>query len=413
MRKFWKRKTVHRTVCSLLAVVMLCSLCRIGGTPVSGASSNLTDATVQAYEEKIAALQSEIKKSQTALAKLQRESASLSTYKAELDTYLETVNRQMEATNLLIGELENSIAAKTEEIEKNTAAYNETYQKFLDMMVLTYEEGDASYIGLILGADSLGDFLSRLERVSSMLEYNRTIMTELDATGKQLDADKAALDEAYALQAQYLADYEAAAADYQEKCDDVNSQISALALDQSAAQKELAKIQAQEAELDKELEAYLVELQKKNQGTLEAGDWGWPLPLNSGAYCSSVYGYRILYGVWDYHRGWDLACWLGTDIYAAKSGTVVISTYHYSYGNYVVIDHGGGISTVYAHCSKLLVSVGDKVEKGDLIAKVGTTGNSTGYHLHFEFRKNGQHTDPFEFIPNPPITVGASRFSKW
>lgn len=413
MRKFWKRKTVHRTVCSLLAVVMLCSLCRIGGTPVSGASSNLTDATVQAYEEKIAALQSEIKKSQTALAKLQRESASLSTYKAELDTYLETVNRQMEATNLLIEELENSIAAKTEEIEKNTAAYNETYQKFLDMMVLTYEEGDASYIGLILGADSLGDFLSRLERVSSMLEYNRTIMTELDATGKQLDADKAALDEAYALQAQALADYEAAAADYQEKCDDVNSQISALALDQSAAQKELAKIQAQEAELDKELEAYLVELQKKNQGTLEEGEWGWPLPLSSGAYCSSVYGYRILYGVWDYHRGWDLACWLGTDIYAAKSGTVVISTYHYSYGNYVVIDHGGGISTVYAHCSKLLVSVGDKVEKGDLIAKVGTTGNSTGYHLHFEFRKNGQHTDPFEFIPNPPITVGASRFSKW
>ena len=98
---------------------------------------------------------------------------------------------------------------------------------------------------------------------------------------------------------------------------------------------------------------------------------------------------------------------------ASKSGTVVIAQYHNSYGNYVVIDHGDGISTVYAHASKLLVSKGDTVKQGDVIAKVGTTGNSTGYHLHFEFRKNGKYTDPFEFIPKPPIKVGASRYQKW
>jgi len=97
----------------------------------------------------------------------------------------------------------------------------------------------------------------------------------------------------------------------------------------------------------------------------------------------------------------------------AKGGTVVIAQYHSSYGNYIVIDHGDGVSTVYAHCSKLLVSVGDKVKKGQHIGEVGTTGNSTGYHLHFEFRKNGKYTDPFNYIKEPPIKVGASRYNKW
>ena len=407
-----KKRTVTRVLCGILCSLMVVSACLIGTSPVSSAST-LTDATVKKYEEQIADLQKEQKEIQARLNKLRKESASMQTLKAELDTYLETTARKMEAANTLVAELDADIAEKNEAISVNTASYDKMYQKFLDMMVMTYEEGDASYIGLILGADSLGDFLSRLERVSSMLDYNKSVMDNLEKTGKALEEDKKILEGARALQEATLAELAEDEKEYQAQCDKVIEEMKALSKNQSAAQAELAKNQKAENELDKQLEEYLKELQRKNQAALEAGSWHWPIPLSADQRCSSPYGWRILYGVWDYHRGWDIACWLGTDIEAAKGGTVVIAQYHNSYGNYIVIDHGGGISTVYAHCSKLLVKVGDKVKKGDHIAEVGTTGNSTGYHLHFEFRKDGKYTDPFEFIKEPPITVGASRYNKW
>ena len=413
-----EKRTLRRVLSALLACAALFSVCMIGGAPHFAAATKLTDAKVQGFEDQIAALQKEQDRIRKNLSKLQKESASMSAYKAELDSYLETTSRKMEAAKTLIAELDTQIAEKKSEIEQNTAEYDKMYQKFLDMMVVAHEEGEASYIGLILGADSLGDFLSRLERVTSMMEYNRTVMQSLEKTGVTLENDRQILEDAVARQKDTVAALEVEEADYQAKCDEVIAQMNALSKDQAAAQKELAKNQAMEAELDKQLEEYLIELQKKNAEKMQAGEWYWPVPLDSGAYCSSPYGWRKLYGVWDYHRGWDLACWLGTDIYASKAGKVVISTYHSSYGNYIVIDHGtdangNAISTVYAHCSKLLVSVGDTVKKGQLIAKVGTTGNSTGYHLHFEFRKNGKYTDPFEFIKNPPLSVGASRYNKW
>ncbi len=407
-----KKRIVRRALAGLLACVMMFSVCLIGSSPVSSAS-NLTDATVKNFEDQIEKLKNEQKTIQAKLTKLRKESASMQTYKAELDSYLETISRKMEAANTLVAELNEDIDEKNRAISANTTEYDKMYQKFLDMMVLTHEEGDASYIGLILGADSLGDFLSRLERVSSMLEYNKSVMDNLETVGKTLQKDKEILEEAKALQESTLAELAEDEKDYQAKCDEVIAEMKALSKDQAAAQAELAKNQKAEDELDKQLEAYLIELQKKNQAALEAGGWHWPIPLSAEQYCSSPYGWRILYGVWDYHRGWDIACWLGTDIEAAKGGTVVIAQYHNSYGNYVVIDHGGGVSTVYAHCSKLLVKVGDKVKKGDHIAEVGTTGNSTGYHLHFEFRKDGKYTDPFNYIKEPPIKVNASRYNKW
>ena len=96
----------------------------------------------------------------------------------------------------------------------------------------------------------------------------------------------------------------------------------------------------------------------------------------------------------DFHRGIDIPSAVGTDIYAAQTGKVVVATKHSSYGNYIVVDHGGGISTLYAHCSKLLVKVGDTVKQGDHIAEMGATGNVTGPHLHFEVRVDGKIQDP-------------------
>lgn len=122
---------------------------------------------------------------------------------------------------------------------------------------------------------------------------------------------------------------------------------------------------------------------------------GFVSPLDS-AYISSHYGYRTnpVSGKYKLHSGLDLACGEGSSIYAVLGGTVTTSEYSNSYGNYIIIDHENGYQTLYAHCSKLLKSKGDTVKRGDVIALVGSTGNSTGPHLHIEVRENGERLDP-------------------
>lgn len=414
MSRFCKNIKAIGRRCAVFALALL--LLVTGGVfcgSSNAAPSQLTDATVKAYEEQLAALAQKEKEILNRLTSLRNQQASWQEQKAEIDNYLNTVERKMEAADILVAQLENQVAVTTKEIEATQAEYDRVHEQFLAQIVVAYEEGEASYLGLILGSDSLGDFLSRVERVSSMLEYQKTVMDSLTEKKEELAAKEATLQNSLSEQVRVLTQLAEDRENYQKQADAAIAQLAQLNKNESAAQKEYYANKAEEDKLDKELEEYLLELQRQNAAKMESGDWLWPIPLSADQYCSSVYGWRKLYGVWDYHRGWDIACWLGTDIMASKGGTVVIATYHNSYGNYVVIDHGDGVSTVYAHASKLLVKKGDTVKKGDIIAKVGTTGNSTGYHLHFEFRQNGKYTDPFGFIKNPPITVGASRYEKW
>lgn len=411
--KHSRKTAVKRIVSFALAVILGVGSVLFSGGDTVQAASDLTDATVQKYEEQIKALEDRQKEIQGELSRLRSEQASWQQEKALIDSYLNTTERKMEAAEILFNELQTQIDATKAEIEAVRRDYDKAYQQFLDYIALSYEEGNVSYLGLILGADSLGEFLSRMEQVSSMLDFKKTVIQKLDATRIDLEAREEQLNMKLQIQSDTIAQLQIDRAAYQAEADAAIARLAQLQQNESAALANLYATQAEEEKLDKELEAYLVELQRKNQLQLQEGEWMWPIPMSASQYCSSVYGWRLLWGAWDFHRGWDIACWLGTDIMASKAGTVVISTFHNSYGNYVVIDHGGGISTVYAHASKLLVAVGDKVERGQVIAKVGTTGSSTGYHLHFEFRKNGKYTDPFEFIPTPPISVGASRYDKW
>ncbi len=408
-------KIAFKRIASFVLAVILGvgSVLFYGGDTVQAASSDVTDATVQKYEEQLRALEERQKEIQGELSRVRGEQASWQQEKALIDSYLNTTERKMEAAEILFNELQSQIDATKAEIEAVRREYDKAYQYFLDYVALSYEEGETSYLGLILGAESLSDFLSRIDEVSSILDYKKTVIGTLDAMRVELEEREEQLNIKLQIQSDTIAQLQIDRAAYQAEADAAIARLAELQQNESAALANLRATQAEEEKLDKELEAYLVELQRKNQLQLQAGEWMWPIPLSADQYCSSVYGWRILWGQWDFHRGWDIACWLGTDILASKAGTVVISTFHNSYGNYVVIDHGGGISTVYAHASKLLVAVGDKVERGQVIAKVGTTGSSTGYHLHFEFRKNGKYTDPFEFIPTPPISVGKSRYNKW
>ncbi|MBQ3125703.1 MAG: peptidoglycan DD-metalloendopeptidase family protein, partial [Clostridia bacterium] len=165
----------------------------------------------------------------------------------------------------------------------------------------------------------------------------------------------------------------------------------------SAAQQ---KLTAEENKVNEEMEAYIRELQAKANAAYVGGEFRWPVDV-SWKRISSYFGWRVLWGVNDYHRGIDIPANAWSNIYASNGGTVIKAEYHWSYGNYVIIDHGGGKSTLYAHANQLNVKVGQKVNQGDIIAKVGTTGNSSGNHLHFEVRLNGECKNPLDYVTQP------------
>ena len=401
--------------CRIVTLLMTCVIVvgvLLSGGSVANADSKLTDATVKKYEEQIADLQKQQKEIQNKLAKMAKEGSSLSAQKQVVDTYMDTTQRKIEIAQTLLAELEGKIGAARVSIDETQAEYDRMYELFVRMMVMNQEQGETSYLGLILGSDSQGDFLTQTEHVSSLLAYNKSVMDSLKENKAALEDEHLSLEAKIAVQNDTIATLQADMIDLQRQEDEILKKLGDLEKNQAAAQKEYYANKKQEDQLDKELEEYLAELQRKNQAKMESGDWLWPISLNDYHYNSSGFGWRKLYGVWDYHRGWDLAAYRGTTISASKGGKVVIATYHNSYGNYVVIDHGDGVSTVYAHCSKLTVSKGDVVKKGDKIGEVGTTGNSTGNHLHFEFRLNGKYIDPFTYIKNPPIKIIASRYQK-
>ena len=170
---------------------------------------------------------------------------------------------------------------------------------------------------------------------------------------------------------------------------------AAIAADAEETQKELNKLEADAQALTATIRD---QGSSSSNSTYLGGEMAWPAP--SYTRISSYFAGRIdpITGKKSNHGGLDLASPYGSPILAANSGKVIIAGYHYSYGNYVVIDHGGGVSTLYGHSSKLLVSRGQSVSRGQQIAKVGSTGRSTGNHLHFEVRINGTRVDPLPYI---------------
>ena len=219
-------------------------------------------------------------------------------------------------------------------------------------------------------------------------ESDRDVLNELEDAYDEIDKRKSEIEAAKTDAEEQKAALEADQAEIAEK-------KAAIAADAEETQKELDKLEA---------DAQALTATIRNQGssssnsTYLGGEMAWPAPQYTRI--SSYFAGRIdpITGKKSNHGGLDLAAPGGSPILAANSGTVIIAGYHYSYGNYVVIDHGGGVSTLYGHSSKLLVSRGQKVSRGQQIAKVGTTGRSTGNHLHFEVRINGQRVDPLPYI---------------
>ncbi len=378
----------------------LAALCLVLGLTTSIFAG--TDATVQSYEQQMAALAA---KQEEALAKLDQVRGDYSNV-METKAYYDEVVTLTEKKKLLaqaqLETIENQIAEKEGDIAETEDALAQLEEASQARMVEAYMNGETGTLELLLGAESLRDFLTRLEMVTIIQANDNAMMAALTEKRETLALRLAELQTALDVRRETMTALEADILLAVETAEEARVYMEELKQNEAALLQNYYANKAAEEALDRELTAYLAELQAKQNAAYVGGDIGWPLPLDVYYRVSSEYGNRMLWGEPNFHLGIDLACANGTDVYAANGGKVVTSVVdHWSYGNYVVIDHGGGMATLYAHLSSQLVWTGDTVEKGQCIGYVGLTGQTDGYHLHFEVRKNGSTTNPRDYIVLP------------
>lgn len=401
-----------KVLCVFLALVFVSAGAAFAVMAATTSASQFSNnASVIAFQNSIKELEQKQKELKDKLKDVQSDRYSAqqqSAYYQELilstEKKIETAQNLLDALTVQIAEKENEISAKETQITEKTAEVNTTREKFLMMIRAEYESENTDILSVILGADDMGDLLTRIENMASLLEYNskllekfKTEKRELEDMKSVLEATKAELEASKASQEAYTEELLKEESALEEQKGDADKYIASLRKTEAQITAEYNAAREAEDKENQRLEALLRQLAKESQSDYVGGKFIWPVDLSIKR-ISSGFGYRTyyLYGkkITDFHRGIDIPSATGTDIYAAQSGKVIVATSHYSYGNYIVIDHGGGISTLYAHCSKLLVKVGDKVVQGDHIAEMGSTGDSTGPHVHFEVRVDGKVQDP-------------------
>ncbi|OUN13929.1 peptidase M23 [Flavonifractor sp. An91] len=342
------------------------------------------------------------------LADLEADQAAAQEKRQLLTEQLNAINAEIANIDAQISYYDGEIAQKEEERKEAEAREAEQYDLFCQRVRMMEEQGTVSYWSILFNAESFSDLLDRIADVDAVMAYDNEVMDQLIATREELERVQGELESARAEEQAAKEQQEAKKAEQQAKVAEAQALVDQINADTAEVNRQLdaesaaaSEIQAEIAQKQKQLEE-----ERKQNNIVISSETGylWPLP---GYYrLSSLFGYRIhpITGVAHSHTGIDIPASGGTPILAAKSGQVVTSAYHYSYGNYVVIDHGNGNSTLYAHMSSRAVSESQMVTQGQVIGYVGTTGSSTGNHLHFEVRDNYTRVDPESKFPSLNLT---------
>lgn len=361
---------------------------------------------------------------------------SLKGSKEDIQSDVDELDRQLSTISGKVKELEEQLQKKRLEIADTESALNEAKKKeakqYKDMkkrIQFMYENGQKSYVEMLLSSESFTEFLNAVEYITQISQYDRKMLEEyqnmqitIADTQKKLEGEYASLQSleakvqeekqaVAALEAAKkgeladvsgdLADAQRVAKTYEAEIqaqNEVISQIQAAAARQ-AAQEQAAREQAAQESADEEGGNQTPDGGASQPGGIQStGSMTWPCP--SSRRITSDYGPRTspTTGASSNHKGIDIGAAYGADIVAADGGKVIVASYSSSGGNYVIIDHGGGICTVYMHASSLIVSAGQTVAKGQTIAKVGSTGISTGNHLHFGVTVNGSYVSPWGYV---------------
>ncbi len=400
-------RTFAALIAALLALAMLASLV-MGALSVR--SRGASQAHVNELKQQLTSITKRKEEASAKVASLRAKKNDVLAEIEQIDAEIAAAEEEIELQQQVIDELGVMIAEKSVELAESEKREAEQYEKLKDRVRVMYENGATSYLAILLSADDFSDFLSRYEVVSQISAYDKQLLEELrrikESIASQkasLEADKADAEEVKAGMDENKAALEVKLAERQARMEEITAAENAAKADYSDIAKEEEKlsdaIKKEAAELA--AEAARAAAAAKASSTYVGGSFQWPLPASNNI-VTCRFGMRThpITGVYKLHTGVDLRATAGTNVYAANSGTVTRATYSAAYGNYVMIDHGGGIVTLYGHMRRLTVSKGQTVSRGTVIGYVGSTGYSTGPHLHFEVIKNGEYTNPLKQYPN-------------
>ncbi len=373
-------------------------------------SAKVTAESIKQKEAQIEQQKKEresLKSAKTDLEKIKKE---LETSKSNLNKYIKELDDELSTIQERIAQLEEEITKKEEQIEETTRELEEAeaiqqaqYEAMKKRIKFMYEKGDIMYMELLLESGSFADMLNKAEYIEMLSGYDRQKLNEYIATTEliritkeTLEEEKQTLDEAKAAKKAEEDNVESLLVEKDKELKSVQSDISNKEAAIAAYDAEIKAENAAIAALEKEVAADKAALYSRY--TYDGGMFTWPCP--SYTRISDNYGMRMhpTLGVEKMHNGIDLAAPGGSSILAAYNGTVVAAAYEGSMGNYVMINHGAGLYTIYMHCSALYVSKGQDVTAGTKIAAVGSTGRSTGNHLHFGVRLNGAYVSPWNYL---------------
>ena len=393
-----KKKTVRLISCVIAGVLVLAMLVSMLASGIMYAAAADEGEDADSLQSKLDSLEEEKSAVQERIAELTAQANDVQATRDALQQEIDLTKEEIATVEAYIERLQEQIDVKTTELEAAEVALEEKKEQFAQTVRTTYEQGEISYLEVLLNSSSFSDLLTRLEIVSAIMEDNQKTVDEYTAAKEDIEQKR---DD--------LQDTQDEQKNYQESLNYKVDDLAASEAEQAALQESLEAYKAEsEAEYDRissemqDVSNQIAELSRQAaaNGSVPMGDGTliWPTP--SCTTTNSAYGYRVhpIYGTVKFHAGEDIPAGYGAEILAAASGTVVTAGWVSGYGNYTVIDHGGGLMTAYGHQSSFAVSVGDVVTQGQVIGYVGSTGNSTGPHLHFEVYVNGATVDPKSYF---------------
>lgn len=376
-------KTAKLTLLLVLAFVMA----------ASSMIYTFADPNVDALKKEMEEKNKKLKQTQQAINKVQTEKKEVAKQVIALDKKLSQTEEELDSVENQLTGLEAQILITKRDLERATQDADGQRELLKKRVRVMYETGSVGYLSVILESTSFGDFISRVDFLKKIVNYDvellQNMKTHRDNIAQKKVQLQSEMDQKEKLKQQISNKKEQVASAKADR----SKLLSDLTKDLKEYEKQYDQLLEDTKSLAKKIQALSSKGSKYIGGVIE-----WPVP---GHYrITSGYGYRIhpILKKKKLHTGIDIAAPTGTSVVAGNKGTVIFAGYYGGYGYTVIVDHGGQVSTLYAHNSKLLVKEGEKVEKGEAIAKIGSTGLSTGPHLHFEVRENGQHKNPMNYL---------------
>jgi murein DD-endopeptidase MepM/ murein hydrolase activator NlpD len=391
----------------LILIALLTAAAVVAGGAAAGAARGETAAELQQkLRDARAGIDAAKQKKATLSDQIGDLDGRLAAIQAKLDglgDQIDSVAARLSATQEKLSMLRRELRLKRLELERAQARLELEQDNFARRAVLSYNSDDLDYVDVVLASTDFEDFIGRMTAIRDLLSGNNALVDDLEGARDEVDAEKDAIAE----REDAVAD---AARVLQEKSDELAALRDQQAENQAAAlsvrrekqaalkgvNKDLAELERQEDQLLAESQALANVIAGSTGSGTGNGTLAWPA---QGAVVSP-FGWRIhpILGYRKFHTGIDIAAGYGTPIHAAAAGTVIYATWMGGYGNVIVVDHGDGLSTLYAHQSRLAAGTGTRVGRGQTIGYVGSTGFSTGPHLHFEVRVNGNPVDPMGYL---------------